>query len=614
MNVQDSFNILGEYSKYISANTGDVYYILINALGPPDTPFLPVYIPLPTKGYKIDFTGSTCTFVTGNPVQIDSIGLQCTNYKYITLYLSKYVVCNSIEALGSDFDIPNGSPFITTGIGCSSGTTMTKQIKIQLAPNLQPGTYTINSKIGTDGNTLVDMCGDQMPVNSAATFIVPKLDSNVNVTLCPQQFPYHWNNQIITAPGNNIATYITQNYFGCDSLSTLSVTLVDTIKDTSNIFICPSQLPYIWNGITVNTVGTNVAYFHSIASTGCDSLTILSLTSISPQNQQTQLTGCGSLFFEGNNYTQSTIINDTLHSNFGCDSLYRNISIVIFPTMTPIVLNIDTISCGFIYFRDKVYTQNTTITDTIRNQYNCDSVYLNYNIQVYPNVQPQLIEYTVSDCNKVNFENNIYTSDTTYAVLFKNRSGCDSIIRNTHIVVKSLDLELLSDPEQPVKGDHVRLSTKADVPYSIIAWSPYSLFPNQNRDNQIFVIEQKDTFKVIGKSEDGCIDTAILYLNADSLIPVSLMPNAFSPNGDGLNDEFSPFFVSKSGYIIKRFKIFDRWGKLVYEAFNARNAAWNGTYGNSGKNADVGTYYYYIDIEFIDQSKKSYKGSVILIR
>lgn len=77
---------------------------------------------------------------------------------------------------------------------------------------------------------------------------------------------------------------------------------------------------------------------------------------------------------------------------------------------------------------------------------------------------------------------------------------------------------------------------------------------------------------------------------------------------------FEPKFVNKSGYVVKSFKVYNRWGQLVYQDQGKRKASWNGRYYNENKEADPGVYYYHIDAVFIDGTKAYVKGDVTIIR
>lgn len=101
-------------------------------------------------------------------------------------------------------------------------------------------------------------------------------------------------------------------------------------------------------------------------------------------------------------------------------------------------------------------------------------------------------------------------------------------------------------------------------------------------------------------------DTAIVVVDS----PVSIIvPNIYSPNGDGINDEF---FISCVGIEKLHCDIFNRWGQLVYQLL-APNDKWSGTM-NNGNTATDGTYYYILDATGYDEKKHSLNGSLTLVR
>ena len=98
------------------------------------------------------------------------------------------------------------------------------------------------------------------------------------------------------------------------------------------------------------------------------------------------------------------------------------------------------------------------------------------------------------------------------------------------------------------------------------------------------------------------------------------IPNAFSPNGDGENDEFQVYNYERSNIDIQTFRIFDRWGALVYEVTGTQildnQHPWNGNYANGNEGA-VGTYVYTLTYNLpncADQQVKTHEGSILLIR
>lgn len=86
---------------------------------------------------------------------------------------------------------------------------------------------------------------------------------------------------------------------------------------------------------------------------------------------------------------------------------------------------------------------------------------------------------------------------------------------------------------------------------------------------------------------------------------VITIPNVFTPNNDGVNDEFK---VNLNGYTAKSYhiSIFSNWGTLVFNAANS-NISWDGR-TTSGMKATEGTYFYVLDF-----NGKQYKGTLILL-
>jgi gliding motility-associated-like protein len=107
---------------------------------------------------------------------------------------------------------------------------------------------------------------------------------------------------------------------------------------------------------------------------------------------------------------------------------------------------------------------------------------------------------------------------------------------------------------------------------------------------------------------DVCEATVVqgkLVIRAEGSI---FIPNTFTPNGDGINDEFVVSLTNLRSYHIK---IFNRWGETLFES-NSIFDNWKGLYGNSS--LPVGTYYYLINAIDIKRNPIKRSGSVTLIR
>jgi gliding motility-associated-like protein len=86
------------------------------------------------------------------------------------------------------------------------------------------------------------------------------------------------------------------------------------------------------------------------------------------------------------------------------------------------------------------------------------------------------------------------------------------------------------------------------------------------------------------------------------------IPNAFTPNGDGINDVFLVFGKEINYFHLQ---IFDRWGEKVFES-DDENQGWDGTYRRAIQ--PPGVYVYTLDISFFGANSETHKGSISLIR
>ncbi|MFM1998301.1 MAG: hypothetical protein RL204_248 [Bacteroidota bacterium] len=110
----------------------------------------------------------------------------------------------------------------------------------------------------------------------------------------------------------------------------------------------------------------------------------------------------------------------------------------------------------------------------------------------------------------------------------------------------------------------------------------------------------------------GCTDTASYSVTVLPSIIVNI-PNAFTPDGNGHNDVFFPVLYG-SEVLFFEFDIYDRWGRLMYEAASTEDG-WDGTIRETGEMAPCGVYNWKMSIRTVDQPlMKQTMGSVVLIK
>ena len=73
------------------------------------------------------------------------------------------------------------------------------------------------------------------------------------------------------------------------------------------------------------------------------------------------------------------------------------------------------------------------------------------------------------------------------------------------------------------------------------------------------------------------------------------VPNAFSPNNDGVNDELQVFWGCDFNYRIKRFQVFNRWGGPVFSSHDTNEVRWSGQI--NGQTLPIGVYVWFLEYE-----------------
>ena len=126
----------------------------------------------------------------------------------------------------------------------------------------------------------------------------------------------------------------------------------------------------------------------------------------------------------------------------------------------------------------------------------------------------------------------------------------------------------------------------------------------------LFEDPRKYLVALVAKDDFGCIDTVMRFIEAGCGSGDIYIPNSFTPNGDGMNDQFS---IVGTAFCITNFKgkIFDRWGEILFEWTDV-DSKWDGTY--KGKEVEQNVYVYQLEY-FVPGGKHIVKtGHINLIR
>jgi gliding motility-associated-like protein len=207
-----------------------------------------------------------------------------------------------------------------------------------------------------------------------------------------------------------------------------------------------------------------------------------------------------------------------------------------------------------------------------------------------------------------------------YVVTVMDASGCEASLTVDMTQPQELNVELIAIIEGGGNiirlGDTTELQALVTLPADSldnISWYPKELVSCDSCLNTFVAPTGQTTFTVTVES-NGCTDSddLTIYVKKDHPIYV---PNAFSPNDDGLNDKFM-IYAGKEVTKIKSFLVFDRWGETMYQHFgfqpNDPTYGWDGTH--RGELMKPAVFTWFAEVEFVDGSVELFEGDVTLMR
>ena len=185
-------------------------------------------------------------------------------------------------------------------------------------------------------------------------------------------------------------------------------------------------------------------------------------------------------------------------------------------------------------------------------------------------------------------------------------NGCDSLQR--WLVAASDDFEIESEEEYYVieMGNSVELSVVSDEDKLSFEWVTEGSLSCQDCPAAIVTPTETTSYLVSAFNELGCEKQLEITVEVESGNFI-ILPSAFSPNGDSVNDDFTVL-----GKNIDRISlsVYNRWGQLA--GFSDSSTGWDGIVGSEP--APVGVYIYHVEVQYLDGSSDRKVGNVSLIR
>lgn len=219
--------------------------------------------------------------------------------------------------------------------------------------------------------------------------------------------------------------------------------------------------------------------------------------------------------------------------------------------------------------------------------------------------------FSIDGENFSSFETFSGLEEGYYEVIVKDESGCE----------KNLDITVQGPPELSVDlGEDYEISLGEEISIQAIA----------NSDDLTYEWNISDTltgFEIVDRPLVSTLysvmvydtityctaeDAIFIWINKDRNV---FIPNAFSPNNDGVNDQFL-IYGGVGIEKVKSFRIFSRAGDLVYQGENFYpndpGSSWDGKF--NGHPMNPGVFVFVAEIEFIDGITEIFKGEVVLLK
>ena len=194
----------------------------------------------------------------------------------------------------------------------------------------------------------------------------------------------------------------------------------------------------------------------------------------------------------------------------------------------------------------------------------------------------------------------------TYQFTVKDAAGCELDTVFNLSFSEELTLELGDDQHMP-QGSSVQLEGRSNQEELRIVWDQLEWLSCSDCLDPIASPEETTTFHLTIYNDAGCVatDELTVFVTTEGQVYI---PNAFSPNADGANDEFM-IYHGAGIQGVKMLRVFDKWGGLLFES---AEGVWDGQSG--GKPMPVGVYAYFAVVELANGKEQLYQGDLMLMR
>lgn len=406
-------------------------------------------------------------------------------------------------------------------------------------------------------------------------------------------------------PADSIATFHYTNIYGCDSTIAINVIPLDTFVFSETIQICSGDSAFIFDNFETTSGVYNANY---IAVNGCDSTATIALTILPPL--AIDLTIVPTCIADSTGSVSPTVIGGLTPYIFNWSTNSTE------PTLDSLGQGIYalTVTDGLGCMLVEEFEMETVVPIVVPITTKAVTCYGDTDGQLLIDSSYQQFAFGLVDTffqNNLSFAN---LAPNDYILYIQDQNGCVFSQDFTIEEPRELTVQLPRDTTI-LLGCMLEIDAFVNTADSIsYLWDPLDGLDCIDCPSIVVQPNYTTVYSVQVNNNAGCEDMDEISVWVDKPRDVYI-PNAFSPNGDGINDLFM-IYGGKDVEEVVVFRIFDRWGELVFqdENFPTDDAehAWNGVFRQQAMSSAV--FVYYAEVRFIDNVILKYTGDVVIMK
>lgn len=481
------------------------------------------------------------------------------------------------------------------------------------------GTKTVELTLTTDNDCTLDKTQTIIIENTTTVDLVLPVCENASLSYLGESIP-----------AGQSATFNLSSQTECDTLLTVFADPISTFEVDVDVFGCPgTSITYLGESIQV---GSSLE-IDLVSAQGCDSIITVNANPIVVEETLLDIETCPDepVTYLGTDYPPGTTTEITLANFQGCDSI---IVLNIVPiALADTELTVEICEGESFEYEDEVLEIGAFMTFTLTSFQGCDSV-VNVSVLLSPEFSfeldsnpfcPNVTEGSIEVINidgltgpfQFSLDGVEYQDEPLFAGLSQGAytvhvvddNGClDSLnidVEESERVALQLDNVILGCTEEMVEIRAIPLGNPEDV---TLVWEDGSTgLTFQANEGRTYSVDITDACSTYSRDVEVTLETEF----RDSYVYI---PNGFSPNGDGANDQFQLFFGPDVEVLSFDFQIFNRWGANVYSSSDPAGR-WNGTL--KGKDLAPGNYVWFMDANLLSCRREFNvfeKGMISLIK